>query len=53
MLIPVTAPDKARYRLLQNHYDLVLANALRDRSDIVTVRAVMPLSLGDGQHGPA
>jgi amino acid transporter len=53
VLIPATVPDKARYRLLQNHYDLVLANALRDRSDIVTVRAVMPLSLSDGQHSPA
>jgi amino acid transporter len=53
VLIPVTAPEKARYRLLQNHYDLVLANALRDRPDIVTVRAVMPLPLGDGHHEPA
>jgi amino acid transporter len=53
VLIPATAPQKARYRLLQNHYDLVLANALRDRSDIVTVRAVMPLHVGDGPHGPA
>ena len=24
VLIPVTVPDRARYRLLQNHYDLVL-----------------------------
>jgi amino acid transporter len=52
VLIPVTVPDKARYRLLQNHYDLVLTNALRDRPDIVIVRAVMPLYLGDGHHRP-
>jgi len=53
VLIPVTVPQKARYRLLQNHYDLVLTNALRDRPDIVIVRAVMPLYLGDGHHEPA
>ena len=53
VLIPVTVPQKARYRLLQNHYDLVLTNALRDRPDIVIVRAVMPLYLGDGHPGPA
>ncbi len=52
VLIPVTVPDKARYRLLQNHYDLVLTNALRDRPDIVIVRAVMPLYLGDGHRRP-
>jgi amino acid transporter len=52
VLIPVTVPNKARYRLLQNHYDLVLTNALRDRPDIVIVRAVMPLYVGDGHHGP-
>ncbi len=50
VLIPVTVPDRARYRLLQNHYDLVLTTALRNRPDIVTARVPMALHLADGQH---
>lgn len=51
VLIPVVLPDRARYRLLQNHYDLVLTTALRNRPDIVTARVPMPLHLADGHHG--
>ena len=51
VLIPVAVPDRARYRLLQNHYDLVLTTALRNRPNIVTARVPMPLHLADGHHG--
>jgi amino acid transporter len=43
VLIPVAVPDRARYRLLQNHYDLVLSNALRDRPYIIAARVPMSL----------
>jgi amino acid transporter len=43
VLIPVAVPDQARYRLLQNHYDLVLSNALRDRPYIIAARVPMSL----------
>lgn len=50
VLIPVVLPDRARFRLLQNHYDLVLATALRKRPDVVSARVPMPLHLAGGQH---
>jgi hypothetical protein len=43
VLIPVAVPDRGRYRLLQNHYDLVLSNALRDRPYIIAARVPMSL----------
>jgi len=43
VLIPVAVPDRAAYRLLQNHYDLVLSNALRDRPYIIAARVAMSL----------
>jgi len=43
VLIPVAVPDRARYRLLQNHYDLVLSNALRDLPYIIAARVPMSL----------
>jgi amino acid transporter len=48
VLIPVAVPDRNRYRLLHNQYDLVLTNALRSRPEVITARAQMPLHLVDG-----
>jgi amino acid transporter len=49
VLIPVAVPDRARYRLLQNHYDLVLSNALRDRPYIIAARVPMSLHVAKGE----
>lgn len=51
VLIPVTVPDRLRYRLLHNHLDLVLTAALRHRPDVVTARAPLPLHLARDQRG--
>ena len=48
VLIPVAVPDRAWYRSLHNHLDVVLSRALRSRPDVVTVRVPMPLHLPDG-----
>jgi amino acid transporter len=45
VLIPVAVPDRVRYRILHNHFDIVLSAALRSRPDIVTARVEMPLRL--------
>jgi hypothetical protein len=49
VLIPVAVPDRARYRLLQNHYDLVLSNALRDRPYVIAARVPMSLHVAKGE----
>jgi hypothetical protein len=43
VLIPVLIPEKFRYRLLHNQIDLVLANELRRRPDLVVARVPMSL----------
>jgi hypothetical protein len=43
VLIPVVLPERLRYTLLHNHLDLVLANALRSRADVVVARVPMTL----------
>ena len=44
VLIPVIVPDKARYRILHNQIDLLLSNALSDRTDLIVARAKYQLS---------
>ncbi len=44
VLIPVVIPDRIRYRLLHNQTDLVLSNALRQRTDLVVARVALPLA---------
>jgi amino acid transporter len=57
VLVPVTVPDRLRYRLLHNHLDLVLTAALRHRPDVVTARVPFPLHLArdrrDSTHAPS
>jgi hypothetical protein len=48
VLIPVVLPDRLRYQVLHNHFDLVLTNALRTRPDVVSARVSMPLDEDDG-----
>jgi amino acid transporter len=48
VLVPVVRPDRLRDNLLHNHLDLVLAAALRTRTDVVVARAPMSLHLEDG-----
>lgn len=50
VLVPVTVPDRLRYRLLHNHLDLVLTAALRHRPDVVTARVPLPLHLPPGRR---
>ncbi len=49
VLIPMVVPEHVRYRLLHNQTDLVLASALRRRSDVVVARVPMPIQYTDGQ----
>jgi hypothetical protein len=48
VLIPMVRPDRLRDNFLHNHLDLVLAAALRTRTDVVVARAPMSLRLEDG-----
>jgi hypothetical protein len=48
VLIPVVIPERLRYRLLHNQFDLVLASQLRRRPDVVVARVPMPI----GTLGP-
>ena len=45
VLVPVVVPDRLRYRLLHNHLDTVLSNALRSQPDVVVARVATPLSV--------
>lgn len=51
VLVPVTVPDRLRYRLLHHHIDLVLTVALRHRPDVVTARVPLPLHLARDRRG--
>ena len=45
VLIPTVAPKHLRHRLLRhNHMDAVLTAALKERTDLVVARVVMPLN---------
>jgi hypothetical protein len=44
VLIPVIVSDKVRYRILHNQIDLLLSNALSDRTDLIVARAKYQLS---------
>jgi len=52
VLIPVTVPRRARYRLLHNQIDLVLSAALRSRDDVVVARVGLAVG-GTGRPEPA
>ncbi len=41
VLVPVIVPSRLRYRLLHNHLDLLLSQALRRRTDVVLARVPM------------
>jgi amino acid transporter len=43
VLIPTVVPERVRYRILHNHLDLVLSNALRSCPDVVVARVPMNL----------
>ncbi|MFC5826213.1 APC family permease [Nonomuraea insulae] len=43
VLIPIVLPDRLRYSLLHNHLDLVLAEELRGRPDVIVARVPMHL----------
>ena len=43
VLIPVVVPDRIRQRLLHNQVDLLLANKLHDRPDVVVARVPFPI----------
>jgi hypothetical protein len=43
VLIPVVVPEKIRYRLLHNQVDLILANELHHRSDVIVARVPMEM----------
>ena len=47
MLIPVLIPERVRYRLLHNQVDLVLANELHHRPDVVVARVPMSITPPD------
>lgn len=57
VLIPVLIPDRVRYRLLHNQVDLLLANELHHRPDVVVARVPMSITPPerpahrDGDHG--
>jgi amino acid transporter len=51
VLIPVTVPRHARYRLLHNQIDLVLSAALRSRDDVVVARVGLAVG-GTRPPGP-
>ena len=44
VLIPVLIPERVRYRLLHNQVDLVLANELHHRPDVVVARVPMSIT---------
>jgi hypothetical protein len=53
VLIPVIVPDRLRHRVLHNHLDVVLASALRRRTDVVVARVPMSVDAGPGSRpGP-
>jgi amino acid transporter len=43
VLIPVSVPERIRYRLLHNQIDLALATKLRRRPDVVVARVAMEI----------
>jgi amino acid transporter len=47
VLIPVVVPKDVRYRILHNHLDLVLTNALKSRTDVIVARVRMELDVDD------
>lgn len=49
VLLPVVHPYRWRYRILHNHFEVVLAAALRGRTDIIVARVPYRLLTGDTQ----
>jgi amino acid transporter len=50
VLIPVLIPERVRYRLLHNQVDLVLANELHHRPDVVVARVPMSITPPERPH---
>jgi amino acid transporter len=50
VLIPVTIPVRARYRILHNQIDLLLSSALRGRDDVVVARVGLSVAALAGEH---
>ena len=50
VLIPVIVPDRLRHRVLHNHLDVVLASALRRRTDVVVARVPMAVDAGSASR---
>jgi hypothetical protein len=52
VLIPVIVPTRLRYRVLHNHVEVVLASALRTRTDVIVARVPMALDLDEASPLP-
>jgi amino acid transporter len=47
VLIPVTLPDRLRYRILHNHLEVALTTALKTRPDVIVATVPMRLRTDD------
>ena len=47
VLIPVVVPTRLRYRLLHNHMEVLLSNALRTRTDLIVAHVPITVDLDE------